>query len=414
MPQAGLLLDLCRRDASPGALAAVLAEVRWQALGPSLRRLADDNQVFELVCSRLNQSRLLVNDWGFTDEEALGQFYRSRCRMAMAVDLELERVLDTFRTKSVDAVLLKGAALRRAVYDASVERQMADVDLLVSPDAFDVALEALDAGGYHLDRPEVRNAYRRHHYHFRAFHPAGLTIELHWNLSRPGEPIQLDADGVRSRARPLARRGRLPALVPGFEDLLLHAVEQASDGAFASLRHLVDFDRIVGVASADLDWTSIRSRAHQAGLTPALAHASRLARRMLGTEIPPGAVPDLSSVTRYHLDRLPAAPLLDARFRHATAQRLVRFWLLPGLRVRIAALLRGVTRPRDPMEWCWTEIAGDAVGQPGKVAPLIALLKSLLYHGGVSFGLVGGTSGPPKDRGGAGAARGRDPTATGG
>jgi hypothetical protein len=374
--------------------------------------LADDNRVFEFVCVRLNQSKLLANDWGFADEEALAQFYRSRCRMAMAVDLELERVLDTFRTKAVDPVLLKGAALRRAVYDASVERQMADVDLLVSPDAFDVALEALDAAGYHLDRPEVREAYRRHHYHFRAFHPSGVTIELHWNLSRPGEPIQLDADGVRSRARRLARRGRRPALVPGFEDLLLHAVEQASDGAFASLRHLVDFDRIVGVASAELDWTVIRSRARQAGLTPALAHASRLAQRMLGTEIPPGAAPDLSPVTRYHLDRLPAAPLLDARFRHPTAQRLVRFWLLPGLRVRIAAMLRGVARPRDPMEWYWRELAGSADAQPGRVAPLMAPFKNLLYQGGVSVGLVGRKSpGPTKDQGGAGAGRGPDPTA---
>jgi hypothetical protein len=266
---------------------------------------------------------------------------------------------------------------------------MGDVDLLVAPDDFDPALEVLGSLGYRLESQEIREAYRRHHYHFLALHPAGFTIELHWALSRPGNPIQLDTPGFLSRARTVLNKGRTPVRVPAPEDLILHAVEQALREAFGSLRHLVDVDRIVARTGAALDWGALRQRAARAGLTVALAHAARLSSGLLGTEIPPNGAPRLPPITRYHLDRLPASPRLEVRPSLPTAQRLAGFWLLSGWRARIRAMLQVLGNQRDPMAWRWREVTGEAPAEPGRLDGLVIAFKNVIYQSGVSLGLVG-------------------------
>ena len=389
MTERGILLALCRRDSSPEAVAHLVAEIQRRGIGPAVRESAEANRVLDLIWYRLSQLRLLGSNWGFPDPATLRELYRSRCRMAMVIDLELERVLERFRAASIEPVLLKGAALRQEVYSASVERPMGDVDLLVAPDRFDAALELLGSLGYRLESQEIREAYRRHHYHFLALHPAGFTIELHWDLSRPGNPIQLDAPGVLSRARTILKKGRTPVRVPAPEDLILHAVEQALREAFGSLRHLVDVDRIVARAGAELDWLALRQRAARAGLTVALAQAARLSSRLLGTEIPPNGAPRLPPITRYHLDRLPAAPQLEGRPSLPTAQRLAGFWLLSGWRARTRAMLQVPKNQRDPMAWRWREVTGEAGSEPGRLDGLVIAFKNVIYQSGVSLGLVG-------------------------
>jgi hypothetical protein len=386
------MLALCRHNPRPEETAAAVASVEREGLGGEVIKLADTHQVVGLILHRLSRFGLLQREWvGVGDLRVL---YRERCKWSVILEFECERILTQLRAAGVTPVLLKGAALRRVVYNAPVERPMGDLDLLISDGEFEMASRTLSLAGFELPRAEVQDAYRRHHFHLQARHQKSLLVELHWALSRPNDTVRLDSQGMRARARTFERIGWTTVLVPAPADLILHAIAQATADSFGSLRHIVDIDRVVADAGERLDWVELRDRAIDAGLDHSLAHGLRLAAELLGTELPPKAPTGMPRLTRYHLTRLPASPIADPRERRPAALRLIQFWLLPGPGARVREIARTIRNPNDPMDWVWAELTRRPKSRPSAGGVTVAL-KLLTFQFGVWFRKKPGRKSPP-------------------
>lgn len=378
-----LMLALCRQNPQPEETGAIVDSVEREGLGTQVVQLAQTHRVLGLILHALSRTDLLEREWeGVGDLRAV---YKQQCQWAMIVELECERILTQLHDAGVTPVLLKGAALRRLLYAAPVERPMVDLDLLVREEEFEAAVSALSRSGFELPRAEVQDAYRRHHFHLQAKHPGNFVVELHWALTRPNDVVRLDYQGIRARARTFERPGWTRTLVPAPPDLILHAIAQATADSFGSLRHVIDIDRVIAHTGAELDWAELRARAREAALQHSLPHGLNLAAELLGTQLSSRAPTRLPRFTRSQLSRLPASPLADPVERRPAAVRLIQFWLLPGFRKRIREIIRTIRNPNDPMDWVWAEIAGRPMEPHARPSGLTVALKLLTFQFGVWF-----------------------------
>ena len=389
-----LMLALCRHNPRSEEAAAIVDSVEREGQGASLVHLAQTHRVLGLVLHCLSRFDLLERNWeGVGDLRAL---YRQQCQWAMIVELECERILTQLQDAGVTPVLLKGAALRRRVYTAPVERPMVDLDLLVADGEFDLAASTLSRAGLELPRAEVQEAYRRYHFHLQARTAGNFVVELHWALTRPNDVVRLDHEGIRARARTFERPGWTTTLVPAPPDLILHAIAQATADSFGSLRHVIDIDRIVADSGTQLDWAELRDRAAKSGSQYALAHGLSLAAELLDTQLPKQAPTRLPRFTRYQLSRMPASPLAEQSERRPAALRLIQVWLLPGFRKRIREVIRTIRNPNDPMDWVWAELTGRSMDEQTRQGGMTLALKLLTIQFGVWFRKAPAIEGPPK------------------
>ena len=203
-----IMLALCRPNPRLEETAALFAAVTREGLGAELFQLADTHRVLGLILHQLAALDLIGKWEGAGD---LLSAYREQSKWSVVLELECERILTILSQAGVRPVLLKGAALRRVIYAAPVQRPMSDLDLLIADEDFDAAASSLSRAGFQLPRKDIQDAYRRYHFHLQAQHSRSFMVELHWALSRPGDVVQLDPQGMRASTE---ARFRWPG--PGF------------------------------------------------------------------------------------------------------------------------------------------------------------------------------------------------------
>lgn len=329
-----LIPALCRRTRDDETLrtahALLAASDGRQAFIARARML----RVLGLTLTHLERDGVLAALPGDAASELRAPLSRIR-RAVGAQELERERVSGRLRAAGIDPVLLKGAALRSAYYDAPEEREAADLDLLVPADAWSAAYEAFVAAGYAPLDAHVIASYRARHFHLRLEHALGGIVEVHWALAEPDAPYRLDAEAVRRDAVRVERRGRPAARMPRAEHLLLHVAAQSAHDGFAIFSRLVDADRIIA-RSPSLDWAFLLDAARRGGLETAVSLTLELAHAMLGTTIADDVRARFRprALTRWHVrllrpERRVVAP--DDPRRDVT-ERLMQLWVLRGER----------------------------------------------------------------------------------
>lgn len=380
-PVHALLLRACRRSPPPlvrGDLSR-LADDRFRA---ALRDLADSHRVTGLALATL------ARDAAF---ESLRPDAREDLRTALAAvgaraerqDRELPRLLAVLRVGGLDPLVLKGPALRRTVYESPVERRFGDFDLLLPRDQIDRALALAADAGYRFPFSDARLAgYRNRHFHVIVRHPERFVAELHWALSPPASPFQLDAAAFERRAVRVAGPDGTPMRVPCAEHLLLHmAHEHLLRDSFSRLVRVVDVDRIVA-ASPALDWDEVVRSARRVGLASLVGLSLDLATELLGTELPPGVRRALRPpvLTRVHTSLVrPARGLLEQRLANPSVRTSLLFWLAPGWRSRAQLLARLLSGREHAEQW----IFGEERVPAGSEALLVGVkmgLRAAGYH----------------------------------
>lgn len=99
------------------------------------------------------------------------------------LDGALAQIATAFDRSGVDALLLKGPAFARWLYDDPSERAYGDIDLLVDPAARDRAREALAELGFApILQDALQHEQAHHHESWRRLRPA-MTVELHSTLA---------------------------------------------------------------------------------------------------------------------------------------------------------------------------------------------------------------------------------------
>ncbi|HEX5041715.1 MAG TPA: nucleotidyltransferase family protein, partial [Candidatus Polarisedimenticolaceae bacterium] len=109
---------------------------------------------------------------------------------------------------------------------------------------------------------------------------SGITLELHWAVSRPSDYFRLDPAGVRQRASVITFQGG-EMRVPHPADQLLHAAAQGLREGFAEARRILDAAILLRSGAATAPGLVAQARA--SNLVAALWILLRLAERLCGS-----------------------------------------------------------------------------------------------------------------------------------
>jgi hypothetical protein len=200
---------------------------------------------------------------------------------------ELAAILGPFQLRGIPVILLKGLHLAKFVYPEPALRPMADIDLLLRPDDLSQAAQILQDMGYNAGREfELGRAVRKHQHIPPLYQPGKAPVELHWNIATPGSPLQVDLDGLWSRAQPAEIAG-FSTLVLSPEDLLLHlSLHLLQDEFIGGLRRLYDIAALASFFDRRLDWELASRRSADWGCRKSLFLVLHLASTLLNAPVP--------------------------------------------------------------------------------------------------------------------------------
>ncbi len=257
--------------------------------------------------------------------------------------------LATLESAGCPTILLKGAALGKAIYPSFSLRPMGDLDLLLRKTEVERGWQALRDAGWSLELEEGRADYGGHHHLPPLVDPvrAGSVVELHHALVPPRAPFDLDEDALWSEASSLAV-GSATAWVPSSRWLLLHLClhfgwsNQLRRGLGRAVR---DVSTLLQAKPPD-DETFVEL-ARSAGATTVCYWTLRLASSLGGAAVSDGLSSALEpSLPGPLLDRLHGVYAAAGVNRAFRSVRVGRMWWSLGIRPRASG--HGAIRP-------WTE-----------------------------------------------------------
>jgi hypothetical protein len=375
-----LLVELARRDVVRGPLDGDVPTLEEPVTRARFTRLAMQHHIQGLVISALLRSPVAPRLSPEVAREYQASWHRLR-RQAVIWDLERDRLLGRMDEEGLTPIILKGGALRDRIYTEPAERSLGDLDLLLPPDQLEPAYAVLDLLGYRaVGTDELREAYRRHHFHLRFAHPNGFIVEIHWALSRHGISFQLDTRALLARAVPTRMAGGHTLRIPSAEDMLLHMASQNEEDAFARFGRLVDLDRVVA-ATTSLDWAYLQAAARTAGMEVLLGLSLRLAEVLLRTPVPTGFIDGLGLPPSCRVSLALLHPVSfvvsEPAQRHMGPAELLLVWTTAGSRNRLRRAWTAVRPEADPFMRVYLSQADDQPKEtrdhPGSLRRLVAL-----------------------------------------
>jgi hypothetical protein len=197
------------------------------------------------------------------------------------LDAAAVECLDALEVAGVEALLLKGPALDRRLYQPREHRGYSDIDLLVDPQGLDKARQTLAGLGYDSGEPPgiddvagVLHAEAWFRYPDLEVRP--LVIDIHWRLAGCDAPADVTWEELAARRGRIELDGRAVATLTD-DGLALHLATHAAQDGPVNVKALADLDR--GVKRWPLEvWRSAARLANDLDGTQAFAAGLRLTR----------------------------------------------------------------------------------------------------------------------------------------
>lgn len=257
--------------------------------------------------------------------------YRTNAIRNLRLYDELGQILKLLQEAGIPVLVLKGAWLAETVYPQPALRFMFDIDLMVSRGDLARTIEKLSEQGYDsYIRSTLEECFEGSHHWPRLFREGCIAgIEVHWNLTEPGEAWNIDSAPLWERAKPatLAETTVL-SLCP--EDAVLHLCLHLTHAHLfeKGISPLCDIDRTVRHFENTLDWNALEGRACTWGWERGVHLALYMASVLLKTPVPPqviqrlepaGFTEDISQAAFQHL-------LADNRPKEGISHGFTRFY----------------------------------------------------------------------------------------
>lgn len=152
--------------------------------------------------------------------------HRDAAEMQKAV---LVDVLTAFKFAGIQALVLKGAALRALLYPQSGLRPMADIDLLISPHKIRIAQQLLVDLGFYTNTLQQDEPLPDKHLPMAVKNVAGFNvgIELHHNLYNMFHPASFHFEQIAGETAVFSL-DNIEACTLGREEMLWHLCEHLS------------------------------------------------------------------------------------------------------------------------------------------------------------------------------------------
>jgi hypothetical protein len=355
LPKLMAALMEARPTGVPWALKAddpgLLAELRAQGLSPWVYRRLAGLGLEEAVAPQVR--RQLRHDFALALKTSARQ------------DLETGLVLRALAAAGVAVILLKGADLRRRVYEDPASRPMVDLDLLIAPGDKSRAEAVLTDLGYTLSpqcvdpRPGFRERFRRE-LHFTP--PPGLILllDLHWQLAYGDGFYHLPYLALQEAAVPWECLG-VAVRVLSPEHLLLHLALHAWDEFHGALQIL---DLALVLRLLPLDWPRFLAESSRCRCRALVYPALREVGRLLPGVVPAAVLQELAGYSPNWAETLVLRRRLGYFTRHFAVfyhHRRLQDW-----RFYVASLL-----------WPQPQYLAAVYGQPDRAVFLRQFLATL-------------------------------------
>lgn len=221
----------------------------------SLVHFAEAHQLAPLAYECLCRGRYEVPQatrWGL---EALWLRHRAWHRERTVALVEILRELERL---SIEALVLKGAALAWMIYPSPSLRPMSDLDLLVTPASAPAAQAALGRLGFQAEKPVRRVRKKIHHLPVASRSSGGLPInvEIHIDALSRDTLSSIAMGNLTEPAQPFALDGAVAATlghVDTLRHLTHHLLEPSWDGGIR-LIGIVDLFRYAAVFHDRIEW----------------------------------------------------------------------------------------------------------------------------------------------------------------
>lgn len=253
------------------------------------------------------------------DARAVRDEYRGNVGRYLRTLSDLELADEVLGAAGAAYLVVKGPVLAEQVYRRPDLRSAVDLDLVVSPRDFPLALSSLQEAGCLLYEADWAFALAKMPGSLRLFTPAGTVLDLHWSLF--AEPavrtaFPLGVEALMRRSRTVVLAGRSVRTLDDV-DMVVHLALHASLAGGHRLVWLKDLEQALlrGRQEGWLDWDVLARRAEQCNAGPALALMLARTRAVLGAEVPGAVLRGLAPDARWRTitrlaDRLAPVPLV--------------------------------------------------------------------------------------------------------
>jgi hypothetical protein len=210
---------------------------------------------------------------------------------SLLMERQLRAILRAFEHEGIDALVLKGPALAATVYPHPATRLFSDIDLLVRPDQFLKAREALFQLGYYSqsDRFETfQELFNAEPFFHSSDSENYFIVDLHWSL--------FQYHGIKRNNGVGEFFGRsVTVKTPTIKFDTLDKVDAFIYAAFHLVLHHAEYVRLIWVADIALlaqslvypdEWEVLRQRCSTLKLSLAMQESLKLAQRWYGIQLP--------------------------------------------------------------------------------------------------------------------------------
>jgi hypothetical protein len=216
----------------------------------------------------------------------------------------LKKVIDALRQESVKVILLKGAAFQDTLYKNIGLRIMADIDILVHPEEFLLAIKILGKCGFQASSQDINKTIARLEKLPKIYWPkdlgfinqSGRVIELHQNLIIPWFLLAfpLDIDAIWERSIPQlevednppaeAENSNVRYLSP--YDTLAHLCLNLASHGLKNLQTYLDIDLWIRNLGNSWDWERFLDLVFQWQIRSVTYHVLSTCKFLLDTPFP--------------------------------------------------------------------------------------------------------------------------------
>lgn len=254
----------------------------------------------------------------------------------LQLEWALLTIVDVLQEAGVTPRVLKGSAVAHLDYPRPHERVFGDVDLLVRPTDFDLAVATLTAAGYRRRFPQPRRGFDRRFSKGTSFlTPTGFELDLHRTFVMGPYGLMVRLEDVWAEGQTLALGGRtLTAL--SAETRFLHACFHAALGDIVP-RLVPQRDVVQMLLGGRLDLDRVRQLMLAWQAEAVVARAVSIAWETLAVADEVALSAWSQRYTPSRRDRRYLSVYSDPRGSYA-AKELVALSAIPRLRDRIAFL----------------------------------------------------------------------------
>ena len=200
------------------------------------------NRVASLLYHVLKESDI-VDNLPDRYHKILKKFHLETIQWNLRIKNSILTLLEKFKDKEIEPLLLKGVFLAFSVWPSMAMRQMHDIDIVVAREEAKKAFEIIISEGFDFTGKESFNYYMEYTKDFPYFieKKSGVIVELHHKIFTPNKKFSIDEKIFWENSSKQQFFGR-SIRVLGSNDLLIHLCLHVSLGHFMDdmMRSLLD------------------------------------------------------------------------------------------------------------------------------------------------------------------------------